>query len=254
MRTIIVGDVHGCLEELEALIALLSPGASDRWIFVGDLVDRGPDSIGVVRRVIELVRSIPGSAVVMGNHEERALSLRDRGRPGGEPWTKLADEDVWSFLGALPLLVRLPEHRSVVVHAGFFPAYFQHHGPVGEVDPDWRQAHGKRAERLRRFLRVCNVDRGGAMLGLDAPAELVAGHWSRFYRGEEGHAFFGHDPQLAPPTPLLTPFATGLDTGCCFGGRLTAAVLEPGTPPVDAELVSVPARARYAEPRAHGGW
>ncbi len=66
--------------------------------------------------------------------------------------------------------------------------------------------------------------------------------------GREGFAFFGHDPQLAPPEPLRAPRALGIDTGCCFGGRLTAAIVPAGTPPAAATIVSVPARARYAEP------
>ncbi|MCA9656860.1 MAG: metallophosphoesterase [Myxococcales bacterium] len=59
-RTLIVGDVHGCLAELDALLVELEPRAGDRFVFVGDIVDRGPDSVGVVRRVRELCARYPG--------------------------------------------------------------------------------------------------------------------------------------------------------------------------------------------------
>lgn len=245
-----VGDVHGCLEELDELLGALELRPGDRLFFVGDLVDRGPDSLGVVRRARELLAAHPGSAVVCGNHEEKALRYHDRGRPIEpplEPWTEAATDDVWAFLDGLPLVVPVPEVGAVLVHGGFWPAFFRKEGAIGAVGPGWRRDEGKRAERLRRFLRVRRVDAAGEMLALDR-ATPDDPHWSERYDGREGHAFFGHDPQLAPPEPLRAPHATGLDTGCCFGGRLTAAVVEAGTAPRAATFVSVPARRRYAEP------
>lgn len=242
-----VGDVHGCLDELEALLAALDLRATDRLFFVGDLVDRGPDTLGVVRRVRDLLARHPGSAAVCGNHEEKALRFHERGR-ALEPWTLRASADEWAFLDGLPLVVPVPEVQAVVVHAGFFPSYFAKEGRVGAVGPGWRREKGKRAERRRRFLRVRRVSAAGEMIALGHEG---AGdpHWSALYDGREGHAFFGHDPQLTPPEPLGAPHATGLDTGCCFGGRLTAAVVEVGDPAREARFVSVPARAPYAEPR-----
>src|SRR5512138_2797540 len=82
-RTIVVGDVHGCLEELDDLLvtAGYTPG-KDRLVFLGDLLDRGPDPVGVVRRVREL-----GAECVLGNHEEKHLryaahEARRRDDPG----------------------------------------------------------------------------------------------------------------------------------------------------------------------------
>jgi hypothetical protein len=247
-RFVFVGDVHGCLEELDELLTEVAPRAGDRLFFVGDLVDRGPDTLGVVRRVGELLARYPGSAAVCGNHEEKALRFHERGRPI-EQWTEHAGDDVWAFLDGLPLVVPVPEVAAVVVHGGFLPAFFRKEGAVGAVGPGWRREKGKRAERQRRFLRVRRVNPvDGEMIAL---GHEVAGdpHWSDVYDGREGHAFFGHDPQLAPPEALRAPHATGLDTGCCFGGRLTAAVLEAGAAPRDARFVSVPARVQYAEPR-----
>lgn len=246
-RFVFVGDVHGCLEELDALLADVALRPGDRLLFVGDLVDRGPDSVGVVRRVRDLLARHPGSAAVCGNHEEKALRYHERGK-AIEPWAAQAADDDWAFLDGLPLVVPAPEVGAVVVHAGFFPRYFVKEGAVGAVGPGWRREKGKRAERQRRFLRVRRVNPEGEMIALGHEVEGDP-HWSDVYDGREGHVFFGHDPQLSPPEPLRGAHATGLDTGCCFGGRLTAAVLEAGADPRAAAFVSVPARARYAEPR-----
>lgn len=243
-RTLIVGDVHGCLAELDALLAALAPRADDRFVFAGDLVDRGPDSLGVVRRVRELVARYPGSACVAGNHEVKALRRRDRGQPG-QPWAADASDADWAFLDGLPLIWRDAAREVVVVHGGFYPAFFEAEGPVGDVPADWRTSKAKRAKRLARFVYVRQVKPNGAMLSLDV-ARPEDDHWADRYDGREGFAFYGHDPQLDPPTPRTSEHALGLDTGCCFGGRLTAAVLEGD--PRACELVSVPAYGHYAEP------
>ena len=67
-RTIVVGDVHGCLEELDELLSRLEVGPSDRLVLAGDLMDRGPDPVGVVRRARER-----GALAVLGNHDEKHL-------------------------------------------------------------------------------------------------------------------------------------------------------------------------------------
>ena len=243
-RTCFVGDVHGCLAELDALLAELEPRAGDRFVFVGDLVDRGPDSVGVVRRVRELVERYPGSASVAGNHEVKALRRRDRGVTG-QPWAEQASDEDWAFLDSLPLVWRDPALGAVVVHGGFYPAYFDAEGDVGEVARDWRTARDKRSKRQQRFVYVRQVNVEGQMLSLDRCGP-EHDHWTDRYDGREGFALFGHDPQLEPPEPLVAEHALGLDTGCCFGGRLTAAVVEG-----DARryaTVSVPAFGQYAVP------
>lgn len=247
-RAIFLGDVHGCLEELDELLALLELRPEDRLFFVGDLVDRGPDSVGVVRRARELLARHPGSAVVCGNHEEKALRTRDRGKGPLPGWASGATDEDWAFLEGLPLVVPVPAAGAVVVHGGFFPRYFEKEGAVGAIGPGWRRDRCKRADRQRRFLRVRRVNAMGEMvaLGQEKPHDP---HWSSLYDGREGYCFFGHDPQLTPPAPLRAPHALGLDTACCFGGRLTAAIVPAGAAPGEATLVSVSARGRYAEPR-----
>ena len=112
----------------------------------------------------------------------------------------------------------------------------------------WRKAKDKRSDRARRFLRVRTVNPAGQMVSLGAETAADR-HWSELYSGQLGYAFYGHDPALAPPEPRRRPHSLGLDTGCCFGGRLSAAVVEAGHKPEDAAWVSVPARRMYAEPK-----
>ncbi len=68
-RIFAIGDVHGCLRQLDAILDALAPLQSDRIIFVGDLIDRGPDSAGVIKRVLQLRKS-HSIAVIRGNHEQ----------------------------------------------------------------------------------------------------------------------------------------------------------------------------------------
>ena len=244
-RSIIVGDVHGCVHELESLLEQLKPVAGDHIHFIGDLVDRGPDSAGVIRRVRKILQHFPGSVCIAGNHEDKLLRNRARGKALPD-WSQELSADDWAFLARLPLVHRLPEHAAIMVHGGFFPAFFAAYGELGEVPEDWRTAGGKRADRMRRFLRIRQVNQAGNMVSL-FQATAADPHWSDVYDGREGFAFYGHDAVIDPPQPVLSQHAMNLDTGCCFGGSLTAAILYPGQAAAAAETVSVPARKAYAK-------
>jgi serine/threonine protein phosphatase 1 len=74
-RTIAIGDIHGCLDQLNALLAAIGPTSQDHLIFLGDYVDRGPDSAGVLNRVMGLSKELKVSAI-MGNHEQMMLDAR----------------------------------------------------------------------------------------------------------------------------------------------------------------------------------
>src|SRR5258708_33332683 len=100
MRTIVVGDVHGCSGELETLLEQVMLGPGDRLIMVGDLVARGPDSRGV----LATVRAAAGRSV-LGNHEAKILSWRGRGgplRPGPMQGAQAARAGERGVLPALP--------------------------------------------------------------------------------------------------------------------------------------------------------
>ncbi len=77
-RTLAIGDIHGCLTHLDALLAAVAPTPEDTLVFLGDYVDRGPDSKGVLNRLLQLSRTHPKSrlAFLQGNHEQMMLAAR----------------------------------------------------------------------------------------------------------------------------------------------------------------------------------
>lgn len=214
MRTIIVGDVHGCLDELLTLVSRCGYAAGDRLILVGDLVAKGPDSIGVVSWARE-----SRVEAVLGNHEEHVLRAR-RDPAGAKPKHRrlaeaLGAEDA-SWLEALPLSLAAGEWREkplVVVHAGLVP---------GVAIKDQQREH---------LLNLRSVTPEGA------PSKAIEGApWASLWTGPE-QIVFGHDSLRGLQQ---YPWATGLDTGCVYGRRLTALILPEG------RLVSVSARHAYA--------
>jgi hypothetical protein len=223
-RTVIVGDVHGCLDELSELLDRVAFGEGDRLVSVGDLVVRGPHPGAVVDLAIRL-----GARAVRGNHEDRLLRARaDPTRRMGAAAAETAGAlgvRHWSFLEALPLWLDLPEHGVRVVHAGVRPGV-----------PIERQAP-------RTLMYVRCLDRSG-----EPDEQRGDALWGARYH-EAPHIVFGHN---AAEDPQIHAAATGLDTGAVYGGRLTAMVLAAGAaPPPPADrldvLVSVPARRRYTE-------
>ncbi len=235
-RTIWIGDVHGCARELEDLLEILAPVQGDQVVFVGDLVARGPDTKGVLRLVRQL-----GALCVRGNHEHRLLVAwqakqeKNRGPRLGPSHQRLLfelEEEDWRVLSALPLSLDFPAHDVRVVHAGVQP------GVAFSEQQAWTLLH------------VRSLTRYGAPS--DRYSEVS---WAAAYK-DSPHIVFGHNAQAGLQ---IHPQATGLDTGCVYGGRLTALVLEHGQlpPPVEERrdvIVSTPSRARYVDygPRPTG--
>lgn len=239
-RTIFIGDVHGMLDELQALIAKLKVSTGeDRLVFVGDLVDKGPDSLGVLRYVREL-----GALVVIGNHEEKALRFYLKGKLDqlkDQSWVYEAAEKDWAFIESMPLTWFDPELNIRVVHGGIFPALLRKHpdafAKIEARGDKWRKGGGKALNRARRMLRVRFV--GGEHRPLDVkgepgPGDMLALHenkpgdpfWADVYDGSQGFVIYGHSPQL-DGKPRRSEFALGVDTAAVFGAKLTAAVVQP---------------------------
>ncbi|ANE44559.1 polynucleotide kinase-phosphatase [Deinococcus puniceus] len=230
-----VGDVHGCLPELRDLLVKLgyvpdgesfTPPQGRTAIFVGDLVDRGPDSVGVLRLVMNMVKT--GAALcVPGNHDEKLKRALDgkavralHGLDGTLAALEEAGEDfkreVKTFIERLVSHLVLDGGRVVVAHAGL-PEQYQ----------------GRSSGRVRSFALYGDVDGSKDELGLP-----VRRDWARSYKGA-AQVIYGHTPVARPVWVNRT---IDIDTGCAFGGRLTALRYP------EQELVSVPAHAQYAVP------
>jgi serine/threonine protein phosphatase 1 len=189
-RIYVVGDVHGCRNELGTLLSRLRITDEDLVLFVGDLVRKGPDSAGVV----ELVREHENLHSVRGNNEAKLI----RG-DAALPELSVADR---AYLHELPLAISLGD--SLVVHGGVDPRK-----PLSEQSPD--------------DLVEMRSPEGG---GYDGP------FWYEAYDGPM-RVFFGHTVHRRP---VETEWAVGLDTGCVYGGQLTAYDWRAG------RFVSVPGR------------
>ncbi|MEP6911878.1 MAG: metallophosphoesterase [bacterium] len=209
-RTIVIGDIHGCYDELEDMLTALRFEAEDRLISVGDLITKGPKD----REVLERFMSEPQFSAVLGNHD---LALRRKWngekvklKNSQKPTNKELKEDkerYVSFLNSLPFMIDLGTH--LVVHAGVRPGV---------------ALQSQTSEDLTEL----------RSLGKDRTARDGT-PWYDVYDGEKV-VLFGHWPASAPRRGKR---AIGLDTGCVYGNELTAYIIETG------EFKTVPARRRY---------
>jgi bis(5'-nucleosyl)-tetraphosphatase (symmetrical) len=222
----IVGDVQGCAREFERLLEAIrfQPGCDELWS-VGDLVNRGPDSLTVLR----LWRSVNGRAV-LGNHEVAALLSRSGARP--KPLKKLQDlfrapdaDDLFASLGRLPVLVHLPSGGSGpdawIVHAGLDPRW-EDLGSVAKrlnapPHDDARLQEGD--VRFATSVRCCTRD--GERNDFTGPPAGCTGRfrpWDKWYSGAD-LVVHGH---WAMRGFYRGKRVLGLDSGCVYGGPLTA--------------------------------
>jgi diadenosine tetraphosphatase ApaH/serine/threonine PP2A family protein phosphatase len=230
MRTIFVGDIHGCLDEFQELIKWLSPDPSDAIFCAGDFMDRGPDPVGCVR-----FARTSGFFSVLGNHEESHLRWRrHEDRRAADPSYKnpmqpmtaerqaqnaaLTAEDI-AWLRSLPLTVE-PLPGWILVHAGLFP------GKTIEEQV-------KDKELRDKIIRLRWVDQDGDFVPLEddtAPTGPPGSRpWMDVYDGPYnvvyGHAVHSLEtPKVNNRSQGVKTY--GIDTGCCFGGRLSALVVE----------------------------
>jgi predicted phosphodiesterase len=213
LRTIVVGDIHGCYDELMDLLDKANFGDRDRVVSVGDLITKGEKS----REVLELFMSDKRFSAVIGNHD---LALRRRWN-GEDVELKGSEKDTHKelkenrdhytlYFNNLPFIIDLGTH--LVVHAGLRPNVALHSQTTGDLT------------QLRT-------------LGPDRESEDGT-PWYHVYNGEK-IILFGHWPA---PEARRGPKAIGLDTGCVYGDNLTGYIIETG------EFVSVPARKAY-DPR-----
>lgn len=253
MTTAIIGDPHGCHLELEEMITLLEKRGVAKYVFAGDLLDKGYDSPGTVKMVRELSYT-KEVVLVEGNHEERHKRFRrhlDKGTGRHQQmknWEELqsitdglSQDDIdWLNTAVLYHRFSLPTGNVMVVHGGV-PPIIKELPSVDEI----AGLSNKKRKFYSQLLRVRYVDKKGMMIMLGEESEDDP-YWAEVYDGRFGHVYFGHQP-FEGDVPQKYDHATGLDLGCVFGGKLCAAVLDAdGT---NVEFVTVDAKAQYSEQR-----
>ena len=222
-KLLVVGDVHGCCDELEELLDKTNGRSKDICvIFVGDLVNKGPKNA----EVIKLAHNIR-SFCVRGNHDEVCMREWERSIKENKPlpqsfqWMKdlTKDEIAWFF--DMPYSLSLPSRNLLVVHAGLVPQV-----PLQE----------QKVEHLITMRNVYYDVEDNCWKGASSTKEGEP--WINQWAGP-AHIYFGHD---AVRKLQQGSYATGLDTGCVYGGSLT------GVFPHNRQLVSVPAKKAHKDP------
>jgi protein phosphatase len=233
----IVGDVHGCYDELLELLQKLGydttepsrivPPPGRKAVFLGDLVDRGPKVVEVLRLVKGMMAR--GDALcVPGNHDVKLLrklrgknvqithGLAETLEQLERQTTAEEREQITNFLDGLIGHYVLDDGRLVVAHAGMKERYV-----------------GRASQRVREFALYGETTGETDEFGLP-----VRYNWAAEYRGP-AHVVYGHTP--VPEADWLNR-TINIDTGCVFGGKLTALRWP------ERAIVSAPARRTYSEP------
>lgn len=246
-RKIIFGDVHGCIDEFNELLDSLKLSPTDEVYSIGDLIDRGPDSAAVVCKCKELSEYCTFH-LILGNHEEKflrylhhletksGLEVQMKGTDDFPPLMAGIGESEIQLLKKACYTMRMEENNLVLVHGGLseslkfpFPETYQYgvHSP-------------KTFKGLDLLTKVRYLTPEGKFVSLNEESENDR-YWADIYSGSFGHIFFGHQPFLQE-SPKQFPFATCLDTGCVFGGWLSAVIIDGAS----RAFVSVKARKEYA--------
>ena len=233
-RRIFIGDIQGCREELELLLCRVAFDPSkDLLEPVGDFVNRGPDSLGVLRLMKKL-----GAGGVLGNHDLHLLAA-SRGERTLKPSDTLAQileapdrDELLSWLRAKPFIRTWPD--IILVHAGLSPKWVAPARELAGLDPEI--AHP--AIDIATRLRWCDRKGGTPETDTDPPTEPGFKPWFEQIEGRFKETIvFGHWARLGL---VNRPGFRGLDTGCVWGGQLTAWI------PEDDTFASVPAARPYS--------
>lgn len=200
---LIIGDVHGCCDELEQLCQTNDINKENTCVvFVGDLVNKGPKSAQVVEFVMR-----NGWYSVRGNHDEVCLlelkqcRENERAPSSKYAWTTELTKIVQEWLQDLPYAIHIPSRSIIVVHAGLLPGVpleeqhldvFLHMRCVKQTEAEWTWTQSYVEDKEHRL-------------------------WGEAWPGPE-HVYFGHD---ARRLFQQHQYATGLDTACVYGAQLT---------------------------------
>lgn len=223
-RLVFIGDIHGCHDEVVELLTRVAPAGNDVVVSVGDIVTKGP----AAARCLDLWRE-RGFLAVRGNNENKVLAsahplLRFVARENRDV---LRRRDLLRYIASWPVVIDFPEQKVAAVHGGFLPGMAVN---ASEVE--------REQDVLPKLRWIRRTNQGW----VHVPKQQKKSDdvlWAEKWKGDR-FAVYGHTPLRQPK---FDPQALGLDTGCVYGGSLTAAVYAGG----QWTTVSVPARRRYAD-------
>lgn len=260
-RDIIIGDVHGCSDELNLLIKRVKPTHFDKVYFLGDLIDKGPNVNGVFDLILNLSDKTLVQSV-LGNHEEKLIRFLRNTASKRNFYMKDMAQTMKSlvqleplhlaFIRDMPVVITLSSDwwsRAVLVHGGIIP------------NTELRELENKTLDKIKdknliklanKLIRVRHIDKDTKkMVSLERTTDNDI-FWAKLYNGEFGHVYYGHSPQYGNLNYRFD-YATGLDNGCVFGGYLSAQLriheykndVYVGT---EYREVHVNAKRKYSEP------
>lgn len=224
-RTFVIGDLHGCTDELDLLLDTTQPGAGDTVCCLGDYVDRGPSAHGTIERLLRLQQEGPACIFLKGNHEDMFLDFLGYGGHHGDSFHWNGGEATLASYGLRDLPGPAVAERLPPAHRDFLLAL-------------------RDRAYIGRFLCVHAGIRPTRPLDAQDVVDLF---WIREEFIAAPHPFpytvlYGHTPRR--DVHLDLPFKIGLDTGLVYGNRLSCLELS------QRELLQVPRGARSVERRS----
>lgn len=214
-----VGDVHGCLRQFDRLLDLIADDLSERpvtthLIMLGDLIDRGPDSCGVMKRLVEGPLPTDSVHLILGNHEESFLACYDGDQASEAPWLQR---------GGLETLASYGLDKEAVFSRSFNLMEALH----AVVPP----SHVEFMRQGHNYLKTGNYvfAHAGIRPGTSLKNQTVRDlRWIRssFLDDKRDHGFVVVHGHTIVPGAQILPNRIAVDTGCYMTGRLSAAVIE----------------------------
>lgn len=222
-RLIIYGDIHGCYNEFISLRKKINPQPNDIEVCVGDILTKGKHSVETLDFIIQ--HNIKS---VLGNHEEKLLRyLKHQKLPKKSPVKLTLDEENIiallteehiKFLESMPLFIRFG--TIVVLHGGL----------QNKIDLNNLAKRDK--EKILR-LRYIDQDEHFIAYGDEQEDSIF---WADVYNGAQGFVVYGH--QWFEEVKK-SPFALGIDTGCVYGNKLSAAIIHDTNYPIKYDILEV---------------
>ena len=206
-RIIVYGDIHGCLDEFKTLRKKIKIKKSDREIVAGDFLNKGPYS----NKVLKYLRKKSIEAI-QGNHENKYIQYIKKGTPlsvlNFEIYENFSKKDL-KYLEALPIFIKV--NNLTILHAGI----------TNSIDL-------KKSNKADIESTLCIKN-----LKIDKTYKF----WGEVYDGNQGIVVYGHEPTKEV---RVNKYSIGLDTGCVYGGKLSALIVNNTKKPLkNYEIIQV---------------